>query len=452
MNREAIAALSTPRGRGGIAVIRISGEGITGIVEGIIEGGKKSLIHSQTRHSYILNGSDRIEECLITYFKEPFSYTGEDLIEISVHSNPHLVEKILEIIFSKGARPALHGEFTLRAYRNGKMDLIQAESVNDLINANSRYFAEMKFGNLEGKLSRFLDEIKKDIINSLIKIETIIEFNEDQKLTGNILPQRLSEALRKIRNIISTKRANKVMDNGPVIVIVGKVNTGKSSLFNRILLEERSIISEEPGTTRDFIRERIYIRDLPVELVDVAGVNVSPAGVVERKGIERGIDIIRDSTAVIFMLDASEEIDKNDRKIHKLLKKKDHIIVLNKTDKRVVTNENDVKKIFPGETVISVSVLKDKNIESILDFITGIAEEIIDSFSEISVNLRQKDLLGKLYNILKETEKDLSGGKKEPELLAEDLRTGLRFIGELLGEVQNEEILSGIFGKFCIGK
>ncbi len=322
MDGGTIAALSTPAGRGGIAVIRISGDLTKDIIRKVIENVPGKIRDRNAYHSYILDSDRRVEECIYTFFKSPNSYTGEDVVEISIHSNPFLAESVLKQIFGNGAREALPGEFTLRAFKNGKIDLIQAESVNELINANSKYYAEMKFGNLEGKLSAFLGKLKNELIGLAVKIESIIEFQEDQSLeTIEFTPELESSKLR-IDKIISSYRFNDVLDKGLQVVIVGKANVGKSSLFNALLLEDRSITSSIPGTTRDFIREKIFIKGYPVELTDVAGINSGSEDDIEKLGIKRSMDIVENSDAVIFLLDGSAGIDDNDRIIYELIKGK----------------------------------------------------------------------------------------------------------------------------------
>lgn len=452
MDRETVTALSTPPGRGGIAVIRISGHDTENILNKIIEKFPKVPSHSKAVHSYILSEGSRIEECVVTFFRHPRSYTGENLAEISIHSNLFLIEKVLDIIIKAGARPAIPGEFTYRAFKNKKMDLIQAESVNELINANSEYYAEMKFGNLDGKFSKFLNRVKRDLINLGIKIETSIEFSEDQKIEEIEFSENLKNAMEDMENIISNYRLNEVLNRGPQIVIVGKVNVGKSSLFNRILLEERSITSSEPGTTRDFIREKIYINGFLAELTDVAGINRKSASSVEKTGIKRGLDIVRESDLVIFILDAVTEIDKNDIDIYNLIKNKEHILVMNKTDISENGTIDRFIKRFPGEDIIPVSVLNNINIDKIFKFIEYQLNKIKGIDIKMAVNLRQKNIVVELYSVMKRIKDGLNAGGDASEIVAEDIRNALYHVGELLGEVTSEDILNGIFSSFCIGK
>ncbi len=452
MEEGTIAALSTPSGRGGIAVIRISGDLAEIITKEIIEGVPDKITDRKAVHSFIHKEDKRIEECVYTFFRNPNSYTGEDIVEISIHSNPHLSEEVLDLILSKGAREALPGEFTYRAFKNNKIDLIQAESVNELINANSKYYAEMKFGNLEGKLSIFLEDLKKELVNLAVKVESIIEFQEDQSLEKIVFTQELESSISGISRIITGHRFNEVLDKGLNVVIVGKANVGKSSLFNSLLLEERSITSSIPGTTRDFIREKIFVDGYPVELIDVAGINSGSVDDIEKLGISRSIDLVKNSDAVIFLLDGSTDIDDNDRSIYDLLEGKEQIIFINKSD---VLQEGMIKSVseeFNNNKIFQLSVLKNTGMEKVSEFISSIINKIGEERAEICVNLRQKTLLVEISDSLKNVKRMINTGETEIELMAEEVRTCVANIGRLLGEVTSEDILGKIFSSFCVGK
>lgn len=452
MEGGTIAALSTPSGRGGIAVIRISGDLTQKILREIVEKVPKQISDRKAVHSYISNSEQRIEECVYTCFISPNSYTGEDLAEISIHSNPFLIGKVLELIFSRGAREALPGEFTYRAFKNGKIDLIQAESVNELINANSKYYAEMKFGNLEGRLSLFLDALKNELVNLAVKVEGIIEFQEDQSLEKIDFTPELESSISDLKKIVSGFRFNEVLDKGLKVVIVGKANVGKSSLFNSLLLEERSITSSIPGTTRDFIRERIFIKGYPVELTDVAGINSGSVDDIEKLGIKRSIDLVEVADAVIFLLDGTSDIDENDRSIYDLIKGKERIVFINKSDRMKDGTSEKLSLEFGGEKIYALSVLKNRGMNKVYEYISSVIDNIREDRAEISVNVRQKNILGKISDSLDNVKVMINEKKSDIELIAEEVRAAITGIGELLGEVTDEDILGKIFSDFCIGK
>jgi len=454
---DTIAALSTPPGRGGIAVIRISGEKTAAIIRKIIEKCPGKIVPRQTLHSFIIDGGNkkRIDECVMVFFKAPISYTGEDTAEISLHANPFLVEEVLDIIYKvdeKNIRGALPGEFTYRAFKNGKMDLIQAESVNELINANSRYFAHMKFGSLEGGLSRLLEALKQDLVNLGVRIETKIEFEEDQFFDEISIAGLLAEPLKRLDTLLANARFNELLNKGLNVVIVGKVNVGKSSLFNTLLMEERSIISAIPGTTRDFIREKIYIDGFPIELTDAAGINRETRDDIEEEGIKRSLEKVENCDAAIFILDASTELDNTDKEIYGRIKKKKKLIAVNKIDIKDQTVLDAVNSYFKREKIVTISVKEHINIGEIRDFLKDITGSIKSKETDFTVNQRQKRALEELKNVLVRVRQMVKDHSGQVEIIAEEIRRAIEIIGRLMGEVTPDDILNKIFSEFCVGK
>ena len=452
MDDETIVALATPPGKAGIAVIRISGSKSQAIVRGLFEPqpgawqGRKSyhgFIHSQGRH---------IDECLVTVFKAPRTYSGEDMAEISLHSNLAIIEAVIDLACRLGARPALPGEFTYRAFRNGKMDLLQAEAVNDLIQANSRVYALMEFGNLEGRLSRMVASIRARLVEMAIVIETEIEFAEDQRLETDAVDPGLTAAIDGLEKILSHSRFNEILDQGMHIVIAGRVNVGKSSLFNALLMKERSIISHLPGTTRDYIQEKLHLDGLPFQITDMAGIRDDSGDDIENQGMRRSLDKIAQADAVIFMVDASQPPHAGDHKIYRLIREKKRILLANKKDLAPAGAAGNIRRAFPGETVHLLSARNGENLEPVIDFLKGLWHEIGEPAGDTAVNLRQKALLEKLLQNLGQIRQMQAQRPAQTEMIAEEIRRGLRLIGELTGAVSSAEILRGIFAQFCIGK
>jgi tRNA modification GTPase len=452
MWHDTIAALSTPLGRGGIAVIRLSGQNTLSILAQITRNLPRKIVPRTAYHAFIHKEGQNIDECLVTYFKEPKSYTGEDLAEISVHSNPFVIEAILDLIFAHQARQALPGEFTYRAFKNGKIDLIQAEAVDELINANSRHFALMKFDNLEGRLSGLVKKLREQLTQLGILVESIIEFQEDQFLGPISLVGEVEEAARVIDRILTGARFNDTLDRGLHIVIAGKVNVGKSSLFNHLLMEERSIISATPGTTRDFIRERLYIDGYPFEITDVAGMSHLANDHVETQGIRRSLEKIEKSDAVIFMLDASREVDDSDLEIYKSIRNKERVVLVNKIDIAEADCLTAIKERFKGEELHQISVKDNINTEVVSLFLKGLVNTIESQAADFSVNHRQKQHLTRLNEALKRISELARQQSGQVELLAEEIRAGLHIMGELTGQITSDDILDGIFSRFCVGK
>ncbi len=452
MDDDTIAALSTPVGIAGIALIRVSGKNTLGIINNIVERIPKKIIPKRAYHAFIVNESKRVDECVVTFYKKPNSYTGEDVAEISIHSNPFIIEEVLDLILRNNARGALPGEFTYRAFKNRKIDLIQAESVNELINANSKYYASMKFDNLEGKLSELIKKLRANLIKLGIKIETIIEFEEDQFLEEIDIIDEIQKSSKIIEKILLNSRFTEVLNKGLSIVVAGKVNVGKSSLFNLLLMEDRSITSHTPGTTRDFIRERVYINGLPFEITDVAGIDKVIKDSVEQEGIKRTYEKIKKSDAVVFMLDASRELDETDLKIFKTIKDKQRLIVINKID---IANRNILKKIrsnFEKEKIYEISVKENINIDVVFSFLNGLVNNIKNRDINFIVNQRQKELLKRLEGFLRPLVKMSKTKESNAEIIAEEIRSAIKVIAELTGNISSDEILNGIFSEFCVGK
>jgi tRNA modification GTPase len=457
-DRDTIAALSTPLGRGGIAVIRISGEKTAGVLNRIIEDYPDPAVPRRAYHAFVTDETKnrkRIDECVTVFFKGPNSYTGEDVAEISIHSNPFLVEEVLDLIYrvSPGdIRAALPGEFTYRAYKNGKLDLVQAEAVNELINANSRYYAHMTFGSLEGRLSRFMQQLKEELVNLGVRIETKIEFEEDQFFDEITIVEDLDAPLKRLATILSNARFNELLDKGISVVIVGKVNVGKSSLFNTLLMEERSIISDIPGTTRDFIREKIYIDGFPIEITDVAGINRETRDTIEALGVRRSLERLENCDAVIMVVDALQSFDHIDKEIYERIKEKKKLVVVNKLDLPGQPVPEETAVFFKNETIAGISVKEHINIEAVTGFMRNLVTGIKDKETEFTINQRQRRALETLKDILSRVRQMAEAHTGQPELIAEEIRSAIDIIGQLTGEITPDDILNKIFSEFCVGK
>jgi tRNA modification GTPase len=455
MDDDTIAALSTPMGKGGIAVIRISGTKTKQILNQIVEKLPVNISPRKAYHSFIVKNSMRIDECILLFYKSPHSYTGEDLAEISLHSNPLIIEEVLNLILkdqNEGVRNALPGEFTLRAYKSGKMDLIQAESVNELINANSKVYAHMKFGSLEGKLSSIMKKIREDLTNLCIRIETKIEFEEDQYLEEISFDPILKEILKNLDPLLANARFNELLNKGLGVVITGKVNVGKSSLFNTLLMEERSIISATPGTTRDFIKEKLYLDGFPIEITDVAGFNRETVDDIETEGIRRSQEMVENADAVIFMLDASVPLDHADKEIFALIKDKRRILVANKFDIVDQKSIDSIYSYFKGKKVHGISVTERINMNVVTDFLKNLVVNVQDKETEFTVNQRQKLLIEELKSVLLTINGMIRNRTNNIELIAEEMRQAIDIIGKLMGEITTDDIINQIFSQFCVGK
>ena len=436
---DTIAAISTPLGTGGVGVIRISGEKSFDIAEKIFTG---KIIPKMICHGWIKNGEKKVDEVVILPFKNPNSYTGEDVIEIQCHGGLNVVKNILELVLKSGARMAERGEFTKRAFLNKKLDLSQAEAVADLIHSKTQNFAIQSAKNLSGVLSEKVNEIKKDIFETLSKIVAGIDFPEDVKEPEyEDLIKDFENQINKIDKILTGAKSSNIMRQGIKIAIVGKPNVGKSSLFNTLLSLDRAIVTEIAGTTRDVLTETLDL-GIPVTLIDTAGIREDEnIDKVEEIGIEYSKLAAKEADLVIFMYDITCGLKDADKLILDFLKDKKHLIIANKCDLVSQKPENTI--CISAKSEIGIDELKDKIKEIILEF----SPEDMDFVT----NNRQQDCLEKARESL--TQAYMAAQIHElQDLISIDVKQALLCLDEITGEVITDDILNNIFDNFCIGK
>lgn len=437
---DTIAAIATPLGTGGVGVIRISGDTSFDIIKKIYS--KQNLTAGRISHGWIVDNGKKIDEVIILPFKNPNSYTGEDVIEIHCHGGMNVVRNILDLVLKNGARTAERGEFTKRAFLNKKMDLSQAEAVADLIHAKTRNFAIQSAKNLSGVLGEKISEIKKQIFETLSKIIAGIDFPEDvTEPEYSYLISSFENSLKEIDEILSCAKSSDILRQGVKIAIVGKPNVGKSSLFNKLLNVERAIVTDIAGTTRDVIKENLDW-DVAITLIDTAGIRESDeVGKVEEIGIEYSKQSADEADLVLFIYDASRGMDDEDKAILDLIKNKTHLIIANKCD--LIQNKIENAINISVETGLGIEDLKNKIKEIVCNFSSDDTEFI--------TNKRQQDCLEKCRESLTNA---LNAAKinELQDLISIDLKSALLYLDEITGEVITDEILENIFSHFCIGK
>ena len=437
---DTIAAIATPLGTGGVGVIRISGDTSFDIIKKIYS--KQNLTAGRISHGWIVDNGKKIDEVIILPFKNPNSYTGEDVIEIHCHGGMNVVRNILDLVLKNGARTAERGEFTKRAFLNKKMDLSQAEAVADLIHAKTRNFAIQSAKNLSGVLGEKISEIKKQIFETLSKIIAGIDFPEDvAEPEYSYLISSFENSLKEIDEILSCAKSSDILRQGVKIAIVGKPNVGKSSLFNKLLNVERAIVTDIAGTTRDVIKENLDW-DVAITLIDTAGIRESDeVGKVEEIGIEYSKQSADEADLVLFIYDASRGMNDEDKAILDLIKNKTHLIIANKCD--LIQNKIENAINISVETGLGIEDLKNKIKEIVCNFSSDDTEFI--------TNKRQQDCLEKCRESLT---KALNAAKinELQDLISIDLKSALLYLDEITGEVITDEILENIFSHFCIGK
>ena len=406
------------------------------------------------KYGNIVENGEIIDEVLVSYFKSPKSYTTENMCEINSHGGNVVVKKILEMCLKNGAELAEPGEFTKRAFINGRIDLLQAESVIDIINAKSEREAKTGIKQLEGFLSEKIAEIKKEIMDVMVNIEVVIDYPEYdvEDVTNKQVEDMLNSVQEKLEKLEKSFDNGKIIKEGIKTVIVGRPNAGKSSLLNAILKEDRAIVTEFEGTTRDTIEEFVTINGIPLKLVDTAGIRKAKDE-VEKIGIEKTKEMTKEAELVIAIFDSSEELTKEDMEILDLIKDKKTIIVLNKSDLPSKTNENDVRLKKASESIINISALNKKGIEGLYDEISKLfnLNEINLDHEIVITNLRHKNLINKANGNVKKAKEALK--QKMPlDIIAIFIKDILEDLGTITGEIATDDIIDEIFSKFCLGK
>ncbi len=437
---DTITAIATPIGTGGVGVIRISGDKSFEIINKIYS--KTNPEAGKISHGWIVDGDKKIDEVIVLPFKNPNSYTGEDVIEIHCHGGINVVRNILDIVLKNGARMAERGEFTKRAFLNKKMNLSQAEAVADLIHAKTKDFAKQSVKNLSGVLGAKIKEIRNDIFNVLSKIIAGIDFPEDvAEPEYEYLTEEFRKAIAKIDEILASANSSNIMRQGIKIAIVGKPNVGKSSLFNTLLNVERAIVTDIAGTTRDVLTETLDW-DVAITLIDTAGIrDGEEIEKVEEIGIEYSKQSADSADLVLFLYDASKGMNDDDKVILELIKNKNHIIIANKSDLIDVREPN----------VLYLSTVTKEGLEELKNKIKEVAYNFSLEDTEFVTNNRQQDCLAKCKQSLTQA-LEASERNELQDLISIDLKSALLFLDEITGEVITDEILNNIFDHFCIGK
>ncbi|WAM33859.1 tRNA uridine-5-carboxymethylaminomethyl(34) synthesis GTPase MnmE [Caldicellulosiruptor morganii] len=455
MEFDTIAAISTPIGTGGIGIIRISGQSAFEIAGKIIKSKKFGSVYDiPVRYAALVEVYDNeefIDQAILIKFRSPHSYTGEDVVEIQAHGGMVVLRRILEAIIRNGARHAMPGEFTKRAFLNGRLDLAQAEAIVDIINSRTELLQKAAAKQLKGAVSKKIDEISEILLNLISSIEASIDFSEHEvsELSDEEIENSIDAALEKIDGLLKTYETGKAIKSGIYTVIVGRPNVGKSSLLNRLLKEERSIVTDIPGTTRDVIEEVLDIEGIPVVLVDTAGVRQTE-DVVEKIGVQRTLKSVERADLVIFMVEACK-ITPEDMEIFENIKHKKFIVLVNKTDRGINITQDDIKRAF-GKEGIFISLAKDENLEAVEKAIKEtILGQGIEAFDEVIItSLRHKELLSKAREYLESAKQNI---KSFPlDILSIDIKNALDSIYQITGRKVTEDMVERIFSMFCIGK
>ncbi len=456
---DIIAAVSTPMGSGGIGIIRISGKGSIDVADKIFKSVsgvklKDKPTHTITYGNITDNNGNKVDEVLVSIMKCPHSYTKEDVVEINCHGGTAAVKKIMEIVTLAGARTAEPGEFTKRAFLNGRIDLSQAEAVIDIINSKTELSMKNAVNQLSGALSEKVKEIRNNLLDAVSTIEAAIDYPEHdiEEETYASLNKTVNEALNSVQKLIDTADMGKMVRDGVNMVILGKPNVGKSSLLNFLLNEERAIVTDVPGTTRDTVEEYFNIGGIPVRITDTAGVRDTDDE-VEKIGVERSIKRAENADIILLMLDLSRTLDDDDKKLINFVKNKKHIVLLNKTDLEQKAEENEITSLLGSKNILRISVKGHNGTDELLRLIEEILTSgAVEAGDGVMVsNVRHKNSLEKAAQSLKKALNTIEIRMPE-DFVSMDISQAVDFLGEITGESLQEDIINRIFEKFCLGK
>ena len=450
---DTIVAQSTPQGKGAIGIIRLSGKNSISIINSMFPSKDLSKEKSHTIHyGNIEYENDIIDEVLVSIFKEPKSYTKENIVEISCHGSNYIIKKILSITVKLGARVANKGEFTFRSFLNGNIDLSQAEAVSDLISSNSENSHKMAINHIKGVFSNKIKELRKDLINLSSLLELELDFSEEDVEFANReqLENLLDEILSFNNLLLDSYKLNNVIKDGINVLILGKPNVGKSTILNGLLEEDKAIISDIPGTTRDVLEDTITIGGNLLRFIDTAGIRKTDDK-IEKIGIEKALNQIEKAALILYVFDLNKtNVDALERELNNDLFNKKHIIYIgNKGDLKV---SKEVDLYFSNKKLKKISANNNNDIKKLKNLINNyITKNLVSSDSSIMINERHFASLTNVNTSINNVKKNLKN-KSNIDLLALDIKYALNHLGEITGEISNEEILGNIFSKFCIGK
>ncbi|MFA7255090.1 MAG: tRNA uridine-5-carboxymethylaminomethyl(34) synthesis GTPase MnmE [Candidatus Omnitrophota bacterium] len=456
---DTIAAIATPAGEGGIAVIRVSGPGAFEAVEPFFVSPEHEKLKDTPANTirwgkFTDPAGLLVDQVLVSCFRAPRSYTGQDVIEISCHGGVAVTRKILGSLLGKGVRHAEPGEFTRRAFLSGKIDLTQAEAVLDLIHAKSDRSLDIAVRQLSGALSRTLRELKDSLVRLLAHMEAYLDFPEEDLevdvKTG--MQKQFTSVQEKIRSLIAGFGRNQLIREGMLVTLVGKPNVGKSSLFNSLLERDRALVSDLPHTTRDHLEEALEIRGLYIRLRDTAGLISTPEHPLDKMGMDRTLEAIKESHVVLYVMDGSVPIEEQDRHVFKNIPQDKTVLVLiNKSDLSSRVKVKELKLFLEEKPLIRISAKTREGFGELEEKIAGCLEKGTSEAGEQITKLRHKKALESALEAIQRAEGSFKG-KMSLEFVTPDLRLALEAMKELTGEVYSEDLLDVIFSEFCIGK
>lgn len=454
---DTIAAIATPPGEGGIGIIRISGEKAQEILQKVfVPANPTSIENRKLSYGNIVDplSNRTIDEVLCVYMKGPKTYTAEDVVEINCHGGMVPLRRTLELVLKNGARMAEPGEFTKRAFLNGRLDLSQAEAVIDVIKAKTDKTFDVAFNHLEGVFSKRIQQIRKKLVDILVNITVNIDYPDEdiEEITYEQLINNLTDVKGDVKSLLSSAETGRMIQEGLNVAIIGKPNVGKSSLMNSLLNEARAIVTEIPGTTRDTIEEHLSIRGIPVRLTDTAGIRETD-DLIEKIGIEKSKESFNQADLVIFIIDSSRSLSEEDLYIIGHIDQSKAIVILNKIDLKQVVEREQIEKMLSEAVILEASMETQQGIdlieEKIVDLVYG--GKVKQNESLMVTNVRHKNILEAAEKSLSDA-MDMTRKKEALEFIEIDVNSSYELLGEIIGETVQDDIINEVFARFCLGK
>ncbi|WP_077329829.1 tRNA uridine-5-carboxymethylaminomethyl(34) synthesis GTPase MnmE [Virgibacillus siamensis] len=458
METDTITAISTPIGEGAIAIVRLSGPEAISVAASVFEGKNLVEVESHTMHyGKIMDPetNEVAEEVMVSVMRAPKTFTREDIVEINCHGGLVSVNRVLEIMLGKGVRIAEPGEFTKRAFLHGRIDLSQAEAVMDLIRAKTDKAMSVALKQMDGRLSSLIQRYRQDLLETVAHVEVNIdypEYDDVEEMSNEMMQKKTKEVHREIEELLQVAKQGKILREGLATAIIGRPNVGKSSLMNSLVQENKAIVTEVPGTTRDIIEEYVNVRGVPLRLVDTAGIRETE-DIVEKIGVERSRQVLKESDLILFVLNNNEELSVEDEKLFEAIQGLDYIVIVNKMDLEPKLDLQQVEKLAEGNPIITTSLIKEEGIDELESAIaqTFFAGEIDTGDLTYVSNIRHIQLLKQAKQALEDAMASLEMNMPL-DIVQIDVTRTWEFLGEIIGDTASDSLIDQLFSQFCLGK